>query len=282
MSNSAEVATAGEGNSPSTSLSDAQYAAFWDGIVSNDDAARAMAAQFVSRQSVDDVVHSAAVLFIESLERPEKPARFPATDDEFRRRFLFIVRNHAIDCVRVSDSPEHPIHSHWAEAPEPIVGGRKLADRELDQVFARNDIGTYDAPAPTEEHAKLDPAQLEEILRCHLADLPPMQRRIMHETFFDGRKRAEIARRVGISVKTYDCHVQAAFRFLRVSLPQDALAFTEVDRSPWYDLIEELYERYESARRCRASGKKGKRSNLEGERSNLEGERGKNFGAGAA
>jgi hypothetical protein len=38
-----------------------------------------------------------------------------------------------------------------------------------------------------------------------------MQRRIIHETFFKGRKRAAVAHRLGISVKTYDCHLQKAF-----------------------------------------------------------------------
>ena len=42
----------------------------------------------------------------------------------------------------------------WAKAPEPSVGGRKVADRELDRVFARNDDGEYDAPARAELRAK--------------------------------------------------------------------------------------------------------------------------------
>ena len=154
MSNSSEVATAGEEQLPSAPLSDAQLSGFWDGIVANLDAARRMAARFVSRESAEDVAHSALVLFKESLEDPKKPAPFPATADQFRRRFLAIVRNHAIDCVRPSVVAERPVHSHWAEAPEPVVGGRKIADRELDRVFARNDEGEYDAPAPTERRAK--------------------------------------------------------------------------------------------------------------------------------
>jgi hypothetical protein len=68
----------------------------------------------------------------------------------------------------------------------------------------------------------------------------------------------------------------------------DADAFTDVDRSFWYDLIEELRGRSAAAHLRRASGKTGERSNLEGEASNLEGERSvlegerdKSFGAGA-
>jgi hypothetical protein len=57
---------------------------------------------------------------------------------------------------------------------------------------------------------------------------------------------------------------------------------TEADRSRWYDLIEELLERYVIARLRRASGKTGDRSTLQGDRSNLEGDGGKNRVAGAA
>jgi hypothetical protein len=49
--------------------------------------------------------------------------------------------------------------------------------------------------------------------------------------------------RLGISVNTHDNHLQAAFRSLRHLLTQDADAFTDVDRSLWYDLIEELRQR---------------------------------------
>jgi RNA polymerase sigma factor (sigma-70 family) len=285
MSNSAEVATAGAGDSTSSSLTEAQLSAFWAGIVANLDAARSMAAQFVSRQSVDDVVNTAAILFIEWLERPEKLTPFPKTDDDFRREFLFILRNHAIDCVRgvrVSKKPEPLIHSHWGVAKELVVGGRNVADRELDQVFARNDEAKYDAPAPAERRTEADIRELDRILRAHLLDLPPMQREVTHQTFFDGRKRAEVAARLGISVKTYDCHREAAFCSLRHLLTQDALAFTNIDRSPWYDLIEELRERYDATRLRRAAAKKGKRSTPQGERSTHEGERDKNRGASAA
>jgi DNA-directed RNA polymerase specialized sigma24 family protein len=232
-----------------------------------------MAAQFVRRQSVDDVVNSAVILFVESLQRPEKPARIPATEDEFRGRFLAIVRNHAIDCVRDSDGPERPIHCHWAKAPEPAVGGRKVADRELDQVFARNDHGKYDAPAPTERRAKDDVDELYQIIRCHLDDLSHARREIIVETFFEGRKRAEVAARHGISVYTYDNHLQAAFRSLRDSMTQVVDISSDLDRPHWYDVVEKLSERHAAARLRRVSGKKGKRSTSEGDRSNFEGDR---------
>ena len=273
MSNSAEVATAGEGKS--SSLSDAELSAFWDGIVANGDAARAMAAQFVSRHSVDDVVHTAAINFLESLE-PRKKRRFPKTNDEFRRRFLVAVRNHAIDCVRgvrVSKNkrPNPLVHSHWGVVTEPVVGGSKTGDRRLDRVFARNDDGKYDAPAPTELRAQDTIDQLDYLLRSCVDDLPPMQQKVIQQTFFEKRKRAEVARRLGKSESTYDNHLQAAFRSLRDQLEQVVELFTDIDRSLWYDFIEDLCERYEASVLRRASVKKGKRSNLKGKRSNLEG-----------
>ena len=65
--------------------------------------------------------------------------------------------------------------------------------------------------------------------------------------------------------------------------------FTDVDRSLWYDLIEELRERYQTTPLRRAPGETGERCTSQGERSNSEGERsssarerGKSSGAGAA
>ena len=109
-----------------------------------------------------------------------------------------------------------------------------------------------------------------------------MQRQIIVESFVERRKLAEVARRLGISVKTYECHREAALCSLRHRLTQDALAFTDIDHSPWYDLIEELRERYEVGRLRRASAKKGKRSTPQGKRSTHEGERDKSRGASAA
>jgi hypothetical protein len=99
-----------------------------------------------------------------------------------------------------------------------------------------------------------------------------MQLEIISETFFEGWKRAAVALRLGISVKTYDNRLQAAFGSLRHRLTQDAEVFTEVDRSLWFDRIEELRESDSAARLRRASGKTGDRCNFEGDRSNFEGD----------
>jgi RNA polymerase sigma factor (sigma-70 family) len=272
MSNSAKVAIDGKGERPRRPLSDDERSAFWAGILRHRDAGCRMAGKFVSREIVDDVVDTAIVRFLDALERPDKTKRFPATDEHFRRWFLFIVRNHAINCAH-SEGSERSVHFEWGVALEPVVAGRRAGDRELDHVFARNDQGEYDAPAPPERRPVDDAQELRKILRAWLPDLTPMQRRIVHETFFKGRKRAAVADRLGISVKTYDCHLQKAFDSLRHFLFQEALAYCEVDRSAWYDLIEELRERYDSARVLRVSRKKGKRSTTRHERSTSEGER---------
>jgi hypothetical protein len=90
-------------------------------------------------------------------------------------------------------------------------------------------------------------------------------------------------------VNTYDVHLQAPFRSLRAQLAHVVELFTDVDRSLWYDFIEELSERHDASRLRRASAKKGKRStsksdrsNFEGDRSNSERDRGNNSRAGAA
>jgi hypothetical protein len=95
---------------------------------------------------------------------------------------------------------------------------------------------------------------------------------VILETFFEGRKRDEIAQRVGISANTYDNHLKAALRSVRHLLTQDADMFTDVDRSRWCDLIEELRERYRAARLRHASGKTGERSTSEGDRGKTAGD----------
>jgi hypothetical protein len=104
-----------------------------------------------------------------------------------------------------------------------------------------------------------------------------MQREVMHQ-MLEGRKREDVAEALGIQPKTYDCHKLAAFTFLRMSLPQDALAYPELDRSVWYDIFEELRERGAARSRRRSSEKKGERSTLEGEPSRTGGDRSKSEG----
>ena len=137
------------------------------------------------------------------------------------------------------------------------------------------------------DSADLD--ELHEILRNHLEDLSQTQYDIIVETFYEKRKRAEVAARHGISVSTYDNHLQAAFRTLRASLKGVVDISRDMDLSPWYDRAEELLERHAAAQLRRVPGKNGKPSssegegrNIEGDRSNIERDRGKSARAGAA
>jgi RNA polymerase sigma factor (sigma-70 family) len=257
-------------------LSEAQLDAFWAGIVANLDAARRVARKIVPRQDVDDVVHSAALRFIESLQGLE-PSPFPATDGQLRALFLDIVRRYAIDCVRDSKRPPLPIHSGWGVVWEPVVSGHNVADRELDTVFARNDEGQYDAPAAAARRDQDDVNQLHQILKRHLDDRSQAQREILVERFYKEGKRADIAARRGISASTYDNHRQAAFKALRDSLAADVNKSTGVDRSIWYDRIEELIERRAAREQGRSASTKGKRSSSEGKSGTFEG-KGRNPG----
>jgi DNA-directed RNA polymerase specialized sigma24 family protein len=282
MSNSTAVAVAGSEKSPTPALTEAQLSAFWAGIVANGDAARRMALGFVPPQEVDDVVSSASILFLESLQRPEKPARIPADENEFRARYLVIVRNHAIDCVRDADASDRPVHSHWGVEYEPHVGGRRTADRPLDHVFARNDRGEYDAPATPGMRDQDDVDKLGEILGRELEQLTRMQRTVITETFLEGRKRAEVAARHGISVKTYDNHLQAAFAILRDELWFAAHRAGRVDRSSWYDRIEQLSDRYDAAFSRRVIANEIKHGRLTPEQIAFLTRADKKSGAGAA
>lgn len=254
-SNSDEVATAGEAQSSAGSLSEAQLATFWVGVVANLEAARRMAARFVSSESVDDVVNTVALRFVEDAQRSKKPEPFPATEDRFRRKLLTMVRNHALDRVRDNKRPACPIHSHWGIDPEPVVGGRNVANRELDTVFARNDHGKYDAPAPTVQRAKDDLNGLYYILRSHMDDLSPTQCDIILETYLEEQPRDEIAARRGISLNTYDNHRKAACHKLRDSMMAVVDFATDIDLPDWYDRIKEMSKRHAAKQRRRASAK---------------------------
>jgi RNA polymerase sigma factor (sigma-70 family) len=278
-SNSDNASSAGEAQPTAGRLSDAQLATFWDGILANLDAARRVARKIVSRQDVDDVVHTAAVRFVESLQGP-KPSTFPATDGQFQALFLDIARRYGIDCVRNNKHPALPIRSHWGVAWEPVVRGHNVADRPLDSVFVRNDEGDYDAPAAAARREQDDIDELRRILEVHLDGLSQAQREILVESFFNEGKRADIAARRGITVSTYDNHRQAAFKALRESLAADVEASTGIDRSIWYDRIEELIERRASRLRGRSSSKKGKRPPYEGKHGTSEGESGTSEGKG--
>lgn len=73
---------------------------------------------------------------------------------------------------------------------------------------------------------------------------------------------------------TDDNHRQAAFKALHDSFAADVEASTGIDRSIWYDRVEDLIERRAARLRGCSSSKKGKRSTSEGKRSTSGGKRG--------
>jgi hypothetical protein len=113
---------------------------------------------------------------------------------------------------------------------------------------------------------------LNTILRSQLGKFPPAQRKIIEETFFDGRTRAQIVARRGISASTYDNHLQAAYRALRTAMMEVVKSFKGADRPCWCDLVEVLNERHAAKQRRRTSCEKGKRSTSQHERSSFKGE----------
>jgi RNA polymerase sigma factor (sigma-70 family) len=244
MSNTRKVAVAEAGNGPTSVLTDAQVSAFWNWVIANDKPAWNMAAHFVRKRDARDVVHTAAILFIESLQRPVSPRAFPKSEGEFRRRFLVIIRNHALDCVRDGDARERGRRFREGVDAEPRVGGRNTPDRRLDRVFARNDTRKYDAPAGAWAPDQHEVDELEEILTRALAGITQMQRNVLVEAYLKGQKRAQVAARFGISVKTYDSTVQAAFDLLRFDLDDMSFDAGELDRSAWWDRIDQLHDAY--------------------------------------
>src|SRR5881227_2454585 len=105
-----------------------------------------------------------------------------------------------------------------------------------------------------------------------LDKLPRAQREIIDETFFEGRTRAQIVARRGISTCTYDNHLQAAYRALRTAMMEVVKTSTGAERPSWYDLVEVLYERHAARQLRRISARKGKTSTSQHERSTFTGE----------
>jgi RNA polymerase sigma factor (sigma-70 family) len=257
MRNSREVATADAGDSPRRSLTDAEVDAFWTYVIATREAALRVARRFVGHVAAEDVAHTVAIRFLESLEKANGVG-FPADVDEFRGRFLHHVRHRAFDCVRDVENEDFSTHFNWGKEHQPEVRGRKLHDRALDTVFVRNDQGTHDLPAPEIPQEKDDVDELGLTLRACIYDLPEMQREIVSD-IIEGLKRKQIAKRLGISVNTYDNHVQKAFCTLREWLCDEVELFKDSDPSRWYEMIEVLQSRHE-ARRLQPRPRRKKKS----------------------
>ena len=137
-------------------------------------------------------------------------------------------------------------------------------------MFARNDQGKYDAPAPTVRRAKDDLNGLHDILRSHMEELSQTQREIILDTYFEGQSREEIAARRGITLNTYDNHRKAACAKLRDSMMAVVDFLPDLDLPDWYDRVEEMSKRHAASQRRRASRRKEIRSSSGGDRSSFE------------
>ena len=100
------------------------------------------------------------------------------------------------------------------------------------------------------------------------------------EEYFEGGEPPKAAAIDGFRVTTYDNHMQAAFRVLRASFKGLVDLADGIDLPPWYEVVENMSERYAVRQVRRASNKKEKQSNIEGKRGNSEGEGGNSEGEG--
>jgi len=146
-------------------------------------------------------------------------------------------------------------------------------DRALDPLFARNDDGKYDAPAPTVRRAKDDFDGLHDILGDHLEEMSQTQREVIDDEFLEGRTGAKIAARRGIRMNSCDTQRRAAFLTRRDSMTTVADLSTVIDLPNGYGRIEEMSKRDAARKRRRATGKKENRSSSRGDRSNFEADR---------
>ena len=79
--------------------------------------------------------------------------------------------------------------------------------------FAEEVTETSATGNTTEEDVEL--MELSDRINRALADLPERQRQVFVMSRFEGRSNAEIARGLGISVRTVETHITAALQKLR-------------------------------------------------------------------
>ncbi|HKK62950.1 MAG TPA: RNA polymerase sigma-70 factor [Bacteroidales bacterium] len=93
----------------------------------------------------------------------------------------------------------------------------RRAKREisLDQQWASNNI-----EATEHAHHNIDESELKAIIIYTLQKLPERTRTIFNKSRFDGMKYIEIAKEMGISVKTVESNMGKALKALRVSLQE--------------------------------------------------------------
>lgn len=85
-------------------------------------------------------------------------------------------------------------------------------------------LDPYFQPEPeADASAVLGQTQRAQIIHDALAELPPVQRDVLHATFFDGLSQAEIAQRDGLALGTVKSRVRLAFARLRERLGEQML-----------------------------------------------------------
>jgi hypothetical protein len=179
-----------------------------------------------------DVVHEAVAVMIGAATRATDPEPLARDEQVFSMQFMGLVRRIGRSTVREGDTRDVPIHSFWGECGQPRVSARKSPARELIQDHKRLDTmpasdlvdgEPRDEPQPRPKHRRpawIWPdrvqlrAELSMIFDEAIKQLARMQRRVI-ELELDGVPREEAAKRLRISVKTYDIHLAAAKENLR-------------------------------------------------------------------
>jgi RNA polymerase sigma factor (sigma-70 family) len=223
-------------------------------------------------EDAPEILQAAMCHVIESVTRQQEPRPMPASEREFSKEFLHAVRYIAMATVRGNTRYTAPVHTHWGAAPAP-VSRRKVPERLLCQDFedidehegeaAGDDDSIGDEPLPLPKHRgpcwpKIDrdqmQAELERILALVMAQLSGMQREVV-ELQLAGVSRDECARRLGISVKTFDIHWSRARKRMRLLLMQGVWRFPDLgfaDNREWAsDWNAIFFQRY-----IRQSGRK--------------------------
>jgi len=252
---------------PARPLTDEQYTTFWTWYKTSLKAGRKFARKYVEKGDGWDVVDDAVVAMLDEMTREIAPRPFPKTEGQFCGRFFTKVRDRAVDYRRGCAPAEHPVRTRWGKA-ERRLPARFSPDRPLWKIFDSLDAEAIavanEEPEPCAfvvhhelplglrryPHLNWNAFNLELVTflnNCVYARLPIGQGKVIGETYFTvsdepktPRSRKEIAKKLGISVKTYDEHHRRAIEKLRPMVAGWSRSFDPYDENPWPGIIEAM------------------------------------------
>jgi len=127
----------------------------------------------------------------------EKRASLP-TDINLSAYLLTMVKNHCMDFLK----HQQVVHRYHVSLK---------AELQLEMEFNYYSISKFDL-------GQMDIETLEQLVEKSISELPKQCRKVFVLSRYEGLKYREIAKRLGISVKTVETHISIALKTLRITL----------------------------------------------------------------